>query len=399
MALIQIESKPARNHGLALLRLGFRPFFLLSGTGAVLFILYWLYILNGDARAPSYGTTNWHAHEMLFGFAVAVIAGFLLTAEKNWTNVQTLHGPLLGAFSLLWLAGRIVPWLPLPAWLIAIVDLSFLMLLAIILLVPLIKTSQFQHLIFVIIVLTLFAANLLFHLGQLQSGWNTTATGIRLAWLTIILLITIMGGRVIPFFIERGTGNQVKVKQSRAVEIVATITLLAWMLGMLLDRTRILVAYLALFACILQIMRWWGWHLTALWRFPMLWILYLGYIWIPLGLCLYAYSAFNQTSPSIALHAFTAGAIGMLTIGMMARVSLGHTGRMIATNPLLTSGFVLVSLGTLIRVVGPLLVKPLALDYLLVINVSGLVWALGFLIFVILYVPILTRPRTDGQPG
>ena len=400
MALLQIESKHAAEHTLPLLRLGFRPFFLLAGISAVCFILYWLYLLNGGAAATAYAAVSWHAHEMLFGYTVAVIAGFLLTAEKNWTNLQTEQGLWLAILALLWLAGRIAPWLMLPAWLVALIDLSFLPLLALVLLRPLLKTSQYQHLIFVVILLVLFVADLLFHLGNLNSAWKISALGIRLAWLTIVFLITVMGGRVIPFFIERGTGSLRKVHQSRRIDIIGFITLLAWIVATLIAPGHVYVAYLAGIAGILQLLRCWGWHLAALWRVPMLWILYLGYAWIPIGLFLYAYAVFTAGTVSPALHAFTAGTIGMLTLGMMARVSLGHTGRAIESSPLLVTAFVLVTCGALLRVLGPLLlVHQLQIPYLTIITGAGLLWALAFFLFVIGYVPILMQARVDGRPG
>lgn len=399
MALLKIDSK-AMDNSQPLLRLGFRPFFLLAAGSAVCLLLYWLYALNGGGLNTAYGAVNWHAHEMLFGYTVAVIAGFLLTAEKNWTNVQTLHGPWLGALALLWLAGRLAPWLALPAWLIAAIDLSFLPILGLLLLRPLLQTRQFQHLVFVVIVAVLFAANLLFHLSYLHPAWQSAALGIRLAWLTIVFLIAVMGGRVIPFFIERGTGSLKKVYQSRAIDIAGFITLLAWMLVTLITPAHVSAGYLALVAGVLQLLRLGGWYLGALWRVPMLWVLYLGYAWLPLGLFLYAIAVITAGSLSPALHAFTAGTIGMVTIGMMARVSLGHTGRAIATGPALIAAFVLVTLGSLVRVLGPLLLMRLfAVPYMAVITSAGLLWALGFLLFIIIYVPILMQPRIDGRPG
>lgn len=401
MALLQLESKPATENTLPLLRLGFRPFFLLAACSAALMILYWVYVFNGGTAGSSYGVVAWHAHEMLYGYSVAVIAGFLLTAEQNWTGVRTLHGFWLGTLALVWLAGRIVPWLAIPAWLVALIDLSFLPLLGFALLRPLLQTSQRQHLIFVFIVLLLFVANILFHLGYLKPTWHTGGLGIQLGWMTILFLIVLMGGRVIPFFIERGTGAIIKVHNSRRLDRAGFGSLLCWMLAaMFLPQNRALVATLAVLAGVLQFWRWWGWHLGRLWRVPMLWILYLGYAWIPLGLFLYAIAVFRGTPTSPALHAFTAGAIGMVSLGMMARVSLGHTGREIQATPLIISAFVLVTLAALVRVFGPLLISiyPFA-AYLHVIVVAAMLWALGFLLFVLAYYPILTRARVDRRPG
>lgn len=400
MTLLKIESDTA-DTSLPLLRLGFRPFFLLAGVCAAILILVWLYILNGSIQNAAYTGVNWHAHEMLFGYTVAVISGFLLTAERNWTGVQTLHGKWLGALVLLWLAGRIVPWLTLPPLLIAVIDLSFLPTLGLVLLRPLLQTGKYQHLVFVIIVAVLFVANLLFHLNYLHpTVWETAKVGIRLAWMTFVFMIAVMGGRVIPFFIERGTGTLKKVYQSRALDIAGLISLLVWSLAALLIPRHMYVAYLAILAGALQLLRLSGWYLVGLWRVPMLWILYLGYAWLPIGLFLYAYAVYSGGVLSPAIHAFTAGAIGMLTIGMMARVSLGHTGREIGAGPLLIAAFVLVSLGALMRVLGPLiLVRVFLVPYHVAIASAGLLWAGGFLLFFIAYVPVLTKARVDGRAG
>ncbi len=402
MTLIQINNNTTPSNDLPLLRLAFRPFFLCAGFAAVALIVFWLYILSRGAPASIYGAIPWHAHEMIFGFTIAVIAGFLLTAEKNWTGLQTLKGPWLGMLALLWLAGRIAPWLPLPLWLIAMIDLAFLPLLALAMIRPIVKTSQYQHLVFIIIVLVLFIANILFHTGYQQPNWHTTNIGIQLAWMSIILLITVMGGRVIPFFIERGTSNIGKTHSYRAVEVAAVISLIAWMLAALFTLDTIYIAWLAAIAGMLQLARLWGWHLTALWRVPMLWILFLGYSWIPVGLFLYAYASITSFGFSSALHAFTAGAMGLLTMGMMSRVALGHTGRDITASTAITLAFVLLSLGSLLRVFGPLLPgigTGTENHYAMIINVAGGFWIAGFIVFVYVYFPILTRPRIDGQPG
>lgn len=400
MTLIQINNNTTPDRSLPLLRLAFRPFFLCAGFAAITLLAAWLYIFAHGGPASIYGAIPWHAHEMLFGFTVAVIAGFLLTAEKNWTGLQTLQGSWLGMLVLLWLAGRIAPWLPLPLWLIAMIDLAFLPLLALAMIRPIVRTAQYQHLVFIVIVLVLFIANILFHVGYQQPNWHTTHTGIQLAWMSIILLITVMGGRVIPFFIERGTPHIGKTRTYRAIEIAAMIALIAWMLSALFTLDTIYIAWLAAIAGVLQLARLWGWHLAALWRVPMLWILFLGYSWIPIGLFLYAYAGMTNSAFSSALHAFTAGAIGLLTVGMMSRVALGHTGRDITASTTITMAFVLITLGSLVRVFGPLIpATGMENHYALLINLAGGFWTAGFIVFVYAYFPVLTRPRVDMQPG
>ena len=400
MSLIQIENHVPTGRGLPLLRLGFRPFFFGAGISAVVLIVTWLYIVSHGGPQTPYGTIGWHAHEMIFGYTVAVIAGFLLTAAKNWTGVQTLHGPWLGMLVLLWLAGRVTPWLPLPAAVIAVIDLAFLPLLAVMLVRPILKTSQHQQLIFIGILLVLFVANLLSHVGHLFADRRIAEFGIRLGWLTIIFLISVMGGRVIPFFIERGTGQIGKISQSKVIERGSAVSLLAWMLASLIMPAANYAAYLACLAGLFQLLRWWNWQVKALWRVPMLWILSLGYGWLPLGLSLYAYSSFAGSGTSPAIHAFTAGAIGLLTIGMMARVSLGHTGREIQASSAMIMSFVFVTLGSILRVFGPLAMPVMnGYSYMLIIAIAGVLWSLGFLIFLIVFIPVWSRARVDQRPG
>lgn len=379
-----------------LLRLGFRPFFLLAGFTATLFMLLWVYMLQGGTL-PIAHPLRWHAHEMLFGFAGAVIAGFLLTAVRNWTGRETPTGAALAALVALWAAGRVLPFTPLSAGLTALVDLAFLPVVAVVILRPILAVRQYHNLPVVGILLLLAAANLLVHLEAL--GWTATtaATGLRLAWLAVILLLVLMGGRVVPFFIGAATGRREGLGPRRWLELAGTITLVGWVLGMLLAPLAAGTAWLALGAALFQALRMAGWHVPGLWRQPMLWILYLGYGWIPLGLTYYGVTGVTGGAPLLTLHSFTAGAIGSLILGMMPRVSLGHTGRPIGASPLLVTAFVLVLAGGLMRVFAPALAAaPLAAA---VLAWSGVVWAGAFLLYTVAFTPVLSRARVDGRPG
>ena len=177
------------------------------------------------------------------------------------------------------------------------------------------------------------------------------------------------------------------------------VSLLAWMLAALTAPGQRYVAYLAALAGVLQLLRWWGWHLGALWRVPMLWILYFGYAWIPVGLLLYANAQFTGSAVSPALHAFTAGAIGMVTLGMMVRVALGHTGRELQASTMVIVAFVLVTTASLVRVIGPLLAATFSLNATPILMSAGILWAAGFFLFVVASLPLLIRPRVDGRDG
>jgi uncharacterized protein involved in response to NO len=375
--------------------LGFRPMFLLAGLSGMLLMLQWLLLLGGLGPAPAhYPGHFWHSHEMLFGYTAAVIVGFLLTASRNWTGIQTLNGVWLAALALLWLAGRLLPFLAAPGWLVATIDLAFLLLAGIAVGYPVIKARQYKNLLFTPIVLGLWVANLLMHL-QFLGITQSAGPGSRLAVGLIVLLIVIMGTRVIPFFIERGTGE--KVLQSKSLDMAGNFFITAWLVVWVLDAEAPVAGVLAGIAGLLLLIRWARWHNAGLWRVPLLWILYLGFLFIPLGLGLRLAATFGWISPSLASHAFTAGAIGCLTLGMMARVALGHTGRPLEHNGLILSSFLLIVTAAAIRLLAG--VPQLAEHYLTLIHVSGGFWITAFLLFVINYLPVLLMARVDGRPG
>jgi len=208
--------------GFALFALGFRPFFLAAGLSALLLMLLWLLILGGNSTASSYYPGNyWHSHEMLFGFVATVAAGFLLTAVRNWTGVQTLRFTPLALLSLLWLLGRLAPLsiFQLPGWLIALVDLSFLPVAAVGVAIPILRKSQKSNYVFPILLLVMAMANLLTHMQFLGLSEQTADTGISLMLYLVVALIMIMGGRVIPFFSERG----VMGLQTRSWPLIETL--------------------------------------------------------------------------------------------------------------------------------------------------------------------------------
>ena len=382
--------------GWAPFALGFRPFFLSAGIYAVLMMALWLLVLRGSLDLGSLPPLVWHGHEMLFGFAVAVIAGFLLTAAQNWTGIRTPSGPPLAALFVLWLAGRLgflVPGLP-PVWGAAI-DLAFLPVLALTLAWPIMKARQLHNYPFPVMLLALTAGNALVHADAL--GWiaGSASLGLHLAAYVIVVMITVMGGRVIPSF----TDNKLRTRARRwkAIEILVPASTLAALVAALIAPVSPFTALLAALAAATHGIRLAGWYTGKVWSVPLLWILHLGYAWIALGFALLALSAVGLAAAAgSALHAFTAGSIGVLTLGMMARVSLGHSGRMLEPAPLMTWAFVAANLAALIRVAVPLLFPAL---YTQGMTVSGVLWMVAFGLFAAIYTPILLRPRVDGKPG
>lgn len=403
MAVIKIEEprRAAPPRGLAPFALGFRPFFLLAGVAAVLLVLLWVFIYEGLARPPAYYDrswygNSWHAHEMLFGYTVAVVAGFLLTAARNWTDRPTLSGTPLMLLALLWLAARLLPFVPgVPFGLVALVDVLFLPLLAFALVIPIVRVKQWHNIIFPLLALLLGIANLLFHyeLSGLMSG------GVRIALVLgiyiVLLLIVIMAGRVIPFFIERGAPGA-KTRSWPLIERLSIVSLVALAVAELLLAQAWLIAMVAAAALLIHGVRLAGWCSRLALRVPLLWVLLLGYGWLVAGLALLMLAAPLELPRSLAWHAFTAGAIGVLTIGMMARVALGHTGRPMQPHWLMVYAFALINLAAFVRVIAAMLWPG---HYPLLVALSGVLWGAGFVLFVAIYAPILLRPRVDGRPG
>lgn len=393
---IENPGKPTPPTGLAPFALGFRSFFLAAGLYAVLMMALWLLVLHGSFSLGSLSPMVWHGHEMLFGFTVAVIAGFLLTAAQNWTGIRTPSGAPLAALFLLWLAGRVSFLVPgLPAGLVAAVDLAFLPVAAGVLAWPILKAKQLHNYPFPIMLLVLAAANALVHLESL--GWTTATAslGLHLAIYVVVTMMVVMGGRVIPSFTDNKLRTQ--ARRWKLIEWLVPVSTLGALVAALIAPDSRVTALLAVVAAAVHLIRLAGWYTPKYWAVPLLWILHLGYAWIAVGFVLLALSAVGVgAAAGGALHAFTAGGIGVLTLGMMARVSLGHTGRMLESVPLMTLAFVAVNLAALVRVVLPLVFPAW---YAQGMAVSGLLWMLAFGLFAAIYTPILLRPRVDGKPG
>jgi uncharacterized protein involved in response to NO len=383
---------------LVVFNLGFRPFFLLSGVFAVVLMALWIPAFTGGrALSTYYGQIGWHSHEMIFGYAAGVIAGFLLTSVRNWTGLATATGGSLAALVALWLLGRILPFFSatLPVWLISVVDLAFLPALTANIGVPLARHGEKRNLLFLPLMLGLFAANLLVHLELLGLVAGIARHGIFLGLYLIILLIVIMGGRVIPFFTERALLGVV-IKRRPLIEWLAPLTVIAFMLAEILFPNSEVAGALAVLAAIINGIRVVSWYSRRYWQVPLLWVLHLGYGWIVVGFLLKAAACFGLIAPQFTVHALTVGGIGVLTLGMMARVSLGHTARPLRVESSMIIAFILINLATVLRGLLPA-IFPLWFSQLVIL--SGILWIAAFLMFAIVYAPILTQPRIDRQPG
>lgn len=391
-----MNNKPVFDY--PLFAMGFRAFFALAGLSALALIALWNAMSNGNLHIDNYFPGSlWHAHEMLLGYTSAVIAGFLLTAVANWTSRPTVGPDQLACLSFLWLYGRVLPFYSelLPDLLIAAVDWSFLPTLTYFVARPILQTGQYKHGVFVALLLLMALGNAWIH-GEVL-GWSAAgaAHGLNLVAGLVVVMILVIAGRVFPFFTERGLSGVICIR-SPALDIAAIVTGAAVFLLWLIGVSGVFLAVAAVAAAVLSLLRVAGWYNPRIWYVPLLWVLYIGYAWVIVGFVLVALSAFEWVAPALALHAFTVGGIGILTLGMMARVALGHTGRALKASNVIAIAFVAVNLAALCRVLVPALAPAW---YGGLVIVSAYCWLAAFSLFAFYYAPILTAPRLDGQPG
>ncbi|WP_038249327.1 NnrS family protein [Ghiorsea bivora] len=380
----------------ALLEVGFRPFFLGAGFFAMLTMALWsaIYIFQMDITLDAISQYEWHAHEMLFGYAMAVIAGFLLTSVRTWTRTVTAEGKSLLLLFSFWLIARFcflfgTQWIEIAA----IFDSLFTLWLTYILFHRIIKTKQWHQIGIIAKVLLITLCNIMFYAGALGYMENGVVWGIFSAMYIILALILTMGRRVIPFFIERATNDAVKLFNTRWVDIPNLFVFLAFAINEVFIEHEAASAYLSLILFTLNAYRLIRWHQPIIWQQGLLWSIYLSSWMITLGFALFALTYFaNLDIPKLlAIHAFTVGGIGMLTIGMMSRVSLAHTGRNVYEPPkALIYAFAAILCSAIIRVVLPLFN---IWNYETLIGLSQIFWVAAFAIFTITYAPILLKPK------
>lgn len=380
--------------------LGFRPLYLAALIFAVAAVPLWIAVYSGIVRFDGYlASMHWHGHEMIFGFAAAVIAGFLLTAVRNWTNRPTLTGVWLGGLVALWLLARVL-MLTGPAMLAALLDSLFLPALAIAVAIPIWQSRNFRNVKLLFVLAALATANTVFHLAYQDRLPRDMALSAMTAALNVIaILIAIMAGRVIPAF-TKGAVKDARPRHNAVVEVIAIGSLTLILLGDLLGRQVRLpsIAWLALLilAALAHAIRLalWQPHRTA--RNPLLWMLPVAYAWLPIALSLRALGQMGFVLPAAAVHAFTIGAMSSLMMAMMTRSALGHTGRPLVAGPAEIWAFLILQLAAIVRVFAGSFAPEF---YTGVVTVSGTLWMLAFGIVLFRYWPILTRPRIDGRPG
>ncbi len=391
-----------------LLRLAFRPLFLLGGAFGCIAILLWGLALFGLVQLSPVGNILfWHSHEMIFGFGCAIVAGFLLTAMQNWTGLRAPHGTPLFLLVLCWLAARLLLLFgaALPVLLVALVDVLFLPMAALLLARPILAIGQWRNLFFVPVLLLLTICNTVSWIGLAFNDYMLQQHGLYSAVILLTLVMSIMGGRVLPMFTANGTQSK-KVEPLVWLDRIALGLLWLVFIQQFLKLENFLphpfIGALYGVAAVLLAIRCWRWKIWITFRVPLLWSLHLAYWFIPLGLGLFAlyYSGISlfghAVLKSTALHALTAGAMGSMIIAMMARVSLGHTGRPLQVSTLMVPAFVLVIAAGICRSL-LLLLWPAMTQALLLLAIGC--WVLGYGLFCYCYAHILTSDRADGRPG
>ena len=388
---------PARR--LAVWDLGFRPFYLAASVFAAVSVPLWALQLSGWLGEGYVASQQWHGHEMLFGFATAVIVGFLFTAGRNWSRQPTPTGRALQGLVLLWLAGRVLvatPW-PVAA---AIVNVAFPLAAAAGLAVPFVKAGLRRNYFFVGLLVLLAIAQGAVHLGYLRGMVLLPGSGLRIGLDVVLFVMAVIGGRVIPMFTNAGVPGanaerRLPVERVALGAVLALLAVDAANVGLPLAGAP--VAAVALLAAAAHVARWLLWRPWRTLRAPLVWVLHAGYAWIPAHLLLRGLAELDVVAPNLATHALTVGAIGGLTIGMMTRTALGHTGRMLRAGPFEIAAYLAILAAALVRVGGPLLLP--AGSYLATVQASAALWSAGFLLYATRYAPFLLRARPDGQPG
>jgi uncharacterized protein involved in response to NO len=375
--------------------MGFRPFYLGASLYAALSILLWSLQYAGLLPVSALAGPLVHAHEMIFGFAFAVIAGFLLTAGRNWTNQATPSGPALAAIVALWAAGRVLAFLPVPPWLEGIVDAAFLLAVAFGLGRALVASGNRRNYFFLAVLGAAGAADMSIHLAAMNALSLPPWLGIQAGLDLVLFVMVVMAGRVIPMFTNNGVPGTNARRDPRLEKLAlgSVLGVLALDLAGVGGSVLAAVLVLAALAHALRFVLWQPWRTLSK---PIVWVLHAGYAWIPLHLALRAASIWSDLPAPLATHALTAGAMGGLIIAMITRTARGHTGLPLVADGADRAAYFLVLAAALVRVFGPLLAPAATLASILV---SGALWSSGFAVYFFAYLPRLTRPRVDGRPG
>lgn len=383
--------------GPALWSYGFRPFFLFGALWSAIAMALWIAMLTGWTGPPMrFSPADWHAHEMLFGYLPAAVAGFLLTAVPNWTGRLPIMGWPLGGLFALWCAGRVAVAFGAnaPASIIAAVDVSFLVVFALAIAREIVAGKNWRNLKVLGLVLGLAGANVLYHMDA--HGREVAASGVsaRFATAVAVMLIIVIGGRITPSFTRNWLAKRMSgevtlglpARWDGAAIAMAALTLLVWTISPNAWFTALACA-LAGSAHLVRLIAWRGWRTGSE---ALVWVLHAGYVFVPLGFLLLAatWALPDALAPRAAQHTFMAGAIGVMTLAVMTRASLGHAGRALHATPAITAIYLCAIAAALARVLSGFSGAPAWL-----LHAAAGLWITAFLGFALVYAPILTLPR------
>jgi len=371
---------------------GFRPFFLGATFYALVSMIYWgaVYFFGLSLDIGSLTSFQWHAHSMVFGYATAVIAGFLLTAVTNWTGQETLKGlPLLILF-IIWLLARLCwMFLPYEPLFLGLLDLVYLLFLFIAIARPIIKVKQWRQLAIISKLLIIVVAYILFFLGSLGFIKNGTYYGIYLALITEIALILTIARRVFPFFAKAGLGLASPPHSPLWIDRSSLVLLMLWMVMFILFQKSALTAVLSFSISIILAIRLYYWYRPAFWGVPLLWSLYVSIGFIALGFAMLSLAYFIDRLHYLGIHAMAYGGIALISFSMMCRVGLGHTGRNVgAKYPVLNLALISFALGVIFRVFFPFIFPEFARIGMMT---SQLFWIFSYCTYIWFYFPKLTK--------
>ncbi|WP_260259732.1 NnrS family protein [Vibrio intestinalis] len=394
--MLNITDKRVEEKIPAVLRLGFRPFFFLGVLYAFIAIPVWVWMFRtGQPAALSVPALWWHVHEMLFGFAMAIVVGFVLTAVQNWTGINGTKSYRLLAIVALWMIPRLLFWSPAPLWLISIIDALFLAFAAYEVAWRVMQVKGWRNLFFVpLFVLAIVANFASYACVKGMPPFSASAVWQAMLW-WFTLLLSVMGGRVIPFFTARRF-NTDKPQPLVWLEWAANLPLLGLFILSFFPLAMAQVGqWLMVVAGVahgIKILRWKPWQTLAE---PLVWSLHLTYMCIPLSLLARGLwpNAFAQHN---MIHLFAIGALAGLILAMIARVTMGHTGREIYKGPKMGWAFAAIVLAALVRGFGVALFPSYMLE---MIDVSALLWTFAFGMFLVKFGHMLLTPRVDGHPG
>ncbi len=400
--MLNITDKSVEERITPILRLGFRPFFLFGSLYSIIAIGIWVYAFQyGQPSQLKVPALWWHVHEMFFGFAMAIVAGFLLTAVQNWTGVNGTKDKRLAVIVTLWALPRVLLWTDTPLWVTSTIESLFLALVAYEVSFRVMKTKGYRNLIFLPFFVLAIVANFASYATiKGMPPFPSSAVWQAMLW-WFVLLISIMGGRVIPFFTARRFDFE-KPTPLLWLDTIANVPLVLLFALSFFPLTNLQISpVIMLFAAVTQMVRWLRWQPWKTVKEPLVWSLHLTYVCIPVGLSIKGLAGFKLISNGLyvshnMLHVIAIGTIGGLILSMISRVTMGHTGRMIYQGPSMWLAFIAIVLAAVVRGFG---VSFWPQHIMMMVNIAGGLWVLAFSLFVLKFGTMLLKPRADGHPG